>query len=166
VDYLRKRVPVCPFCRQQEYQVSPLVAETVSHQPSSLSLDGTWDVDITEKSKIGCSQYKVTLTINGDSAKYEDPENHFDGSAWEELTFGHTKSGKSFTASQHLRRAPEWLGRGTSVDGHTGLLGRIEGTDSANFKTTVTYLSAEDDELEVSQTAKMTRRRNGRCITI
>jgi len=169
-DRVYKAVPTCPFCRRRDYETRSLqegeeVASTTT--TPAIQLDGVWDVKIIESSKIGRSQQKITLKIDGDSAKYEilkddDGASHYDNAEWEELTFGHTPSGKTFVAKQKLARAPSWMGSRASVMGRTGLRGRLNGPDSAKFTTSVTIMGPRDDELEIVQEAEMTRRR---CVT-
>jgi hypothetical protein len=125
-------------------------------------LVGTWDVRITESSRCGSTEHNITLTIEeGNSAKYEaDNEGscHYKGSAWDELTFGHTLSGKSFVAKQKMRAAPSWLGH-SSLQGRSGLRGRLNGPNSGRFTTSMTILDPRgEDEIEIQQEASMTRR--------
>jgi len=160
-----KSVPTCPYCRHAGYNVEKL--DGASGQPKHLEeglsstpprLAGTWDVKITESSKIGSSTYDVVLTIDGDSAHYKTDDTHFKGGCWSELTFGHTQSGKSFVARQQMADVPAWMS-GATVMGSSGLQGRLNGLDSANFTSSVIIEDARgDEELEITQKAVMVRR--------
>lgn len=162
-DCAYKEVPVCPFCREKRYEVQKPQAHERSNEESHElpSLDGIWDVDITEKSSVGETKHKVTVKIVGDTGKYhsEENESHYQDGDWSELSFGHTNSGKSFVARQRLARAPTWTGGNSGILGAAGLLGRLIGPNAASFTTSMTvedYRSG--DELEIVQRGEMRRR--------
>jgi len=120
-------------------------------------------VCITESSKLGSSKYTITLNLEGDTGKYEVPdndENHYGNGSWDEVDWGKTVSGKSFVAKQKIAHAPSWLGCGASIAGRSGLQGRLsQGGNSATFTTSMTVLSPGDgDELEIVQRGEMKRR--------
>jgi len=162
-----KAVPTCPYCRCTSFSVreADAVNEEVCCSSAALStpsahLEGTWDVKITEESKVGSSTYFVVLKIDGDSACYEAEDNHFDGGRWSELTFGHTPSGQSFVARQMVKAAPTWLGGRISVSGNAGLQGRFSGLNSAEFTTSmIVHELRGDEEMEFVQKRSMLRRR-------
>jgi len=125
-----------------------------------LSLEGAWDVSITESSTAGTTKHNITMIVEGGSAKYiaADDESHYRNGAWSDLAIGHTSSGKSFVAKQRMSCAPSWLGR-ASVLGPSGLRGRLSGPNSAKFATSMTILDQRgDNELEIEQVGEMTRR--------
>merc|ERR1719310_1585334 len=161
-DQAYKVIPSCPFCRHQHYETRPLHQcgeATVPSQPRTL--EGTWEVQVKESSKIGSSSYSVTLEIGADSARYvvADDDCHYKDSSWNELNMGHTSSGKSFVARQKIAKAPSWLGDGVSVLGRAGLSGRLTGPNSAKFTSSMTLFSpGDDDELEIVQEGSMMRK--------
>jgi len=164
-DRAYKPVPTCPFCRQLDYDTCEL-GSAEEQQESTLpsdtppSLEGIWEVHITESSAIGSSQHTITLKIQGESGTYEvdEDDDHYENGCWSELQMGNTKSGKSFVGKQKMACAPSWLGQGASIFGHEGLRGRLSGPDSAKFTTSMTVLSpGGSEELEIVQEGEMTR---------
>jgi hypothetical protein len=150
-----KTKPTCPFCRAEDYSICAL--EDGEEPPlSPSSLQGVWDVCITESSSLGKSSHTITLKIDQDSAKYaapDDDESHYNHGAWDDLTVGHTPSGKTFVGKQKLGRAPSWLGRACVVG--AGLRGRLHTPNAAKFTTSMTVISPEGDELEIVQEGVM-----------
>jgi len=168
-DRAYKNVPSCPFCRHANYEVCPLPSEDAHLVAAPAlcmtphTLEGTWDVRVTESCKVGTCKYTATLKIQGRSGRYEaaDSDSHYGNAAWNELTFGHTTSGKSFVAKQRMARAPSWVGDGASICGPAGLQGRLSGPNSAKFTSSMTLQDPRDEELEMEivQECEMFRRR-------
>lgn len=168
-DRAYKMVPTCPFCRRGNYETRSLLnTEANTAEPNAeahasevlASLDGTWAVSITESSSVGTTKHKITMIIEGASAKYiaaDDDESHYHNGEWVDLAFGHTSSGESFVAKQSMSCAPSWLGQ-CSIQGCAGLRGKLSGRNSATFATSMTVLAGRnDDEIEFEQVGKMTR---------
>jgi len=172
-DRAYKSVPSCPFCRHANYEVGPSPSEDAHLVAAPAlclmphTLEGTWDVRVTESCKLGTSKYTVTLKIQGRSGRYETTESdsHFRNAAWNDLSFGHTTSGKSFVAKQRIARAPSWVGD-ASICGPAGLQGRLSGPDSAKFTSSMTLQDRESNELEIVQECEMVRRSLRETTTI
>jgi len=162
-----KAVPTCPYCRFTSFSVHEIdiasdeVCRSSPALPTpSAHLEGTWDVTITETSRIGSSTYSnVVLKIDGHSACFEAEDTHFDGGRWSELTFGHTPSGQSFVARQRVKAAPSWLGDCARVSGNAGLQGRFRGLNCAEFTTSmIIHHRRSDEEMVITQKGSMMRR--------
>jgi len=125
---------------------------------SPFKLDGTWDVHITESSKLGSTAHKATLCIDGEHASYNS-QDYFEGARWSDVLIGHTESGKTFVGKQNMLQGPLWMGDSVTVSGRAGLQGRFIGIDSATFTTSVTLIGDRgDEELEITHRGEMRRR--------
>lgn len=158
-DRAYKNVSACPFCRQQCYDVCHEGGCNEHVDVPKLEIDGTWDVQITEKSAAGTCTYSATLTIEGDSAQFQADGNNLEGAVWHDFAFGKTPSGKSFAAKHHVRKPPSWMGDHAVILHPSGLRGRLNEPDKANFTTTfVVDDTRSDAECEITQTGWMKRR--------
>lgn len=173
-DRAYKSVSSCPFCRHANYEVCPSPSDGAHLEAAPAvclmphTLEGIWDVRVTESCKVGTCKYSATLKIQGRSGCYEatESDSHYRNAAWNELTFGHTTSGKSFVAKQRMARAPSWVGDGASICGPAGLQGRLSGPNSAKFTSSMTLQDRESNELEIVQECEMVRRSLRQTTTI
>lgn len=97
--YSAMRALACPFCRSQNFIVEDVSSTRPSclpqevFPPARASLEGTWDVHITERSSMGTVKYTVTLDIDGNKGSYVSPtsdgtgseDNHYTDGSWGEL---------------------------------------------------------------------------------
>lgn len=158
-DRAYKNVSACPFCRRESYDVCDSDSKVAMQIGGTLEIDGTWDVQVTEKCAAGSSSYSATLIIEGDSARFNADDNHLEGALWQDLVFGKTPSGKSFAAKHRVRKPPLWMGDHAVILDSSGLRGRLNEPDKATFTTSfVVDDTRGDEECEIIQTGWMKRR--------
>lgn len=142
-------MPTCPYCRRSHYTTS-------STKDAFTTLDGLWEACITERSPIGCSKHDFTLTIAGGRASCKSECSHYDGSSWDEVDFGKTRSGKSFSATQKMTKAPSWS-CGARLCGLSRVEGRLDSCGRATFRAVFTVSSPKGDTMDIIQEGRMKR---------
>lgn len=170
-DQRRCHLPVCPYCRHAQYSAvarddwNEVAEQQQEGDAGTLSLDGDWEVEITEKSPLGSITHKVNLAISGSSGVFVDSKAYFNGSRWASLN---PTGGGAFEAQQLIISLPHWLQQSSArICRQGGVEGKIyDDGRRASYCSVLTLSDKRGNLMDLEHHAVMTRRRERRRLTL